>query len=52
MLNVVGRCASCGEQKLQIRENVNKRIGTCENLVLFILFFLTSPQIEKGDDGH
>ena len=31
MLNEVGRCKSCGEQKLQITENVNKRIGVCEN---------------------
>ena len=37
MLNGVGRCTSCVEQKLQIRENVNKRIGMCENLVLFCL---------------
>ena len=29
---------------LQIRENVNKRIGMCENLVLFCL---TSPKVEK-----
>ena len=28
-LNEVGRC---GGQKLQISENVNKRIGMCENL--------------------
>ena len=34
-LNEVGRCTSCGEQKLQIRENVNKRIGMCENLFYF-----------------
>ena len=54
MLNEVGRCTSCGEQKLQIRENVNKRIGMCENLVLFCLnckkdiySFNTSPQVEK-----
>ena len=32
MLNEVGRCTSCGEQKLQIRENVNRRIGMCEYL--------------------
>ena len=36
MSNEVGRCASCGEQKLQIRENVNKQ-GMSENLVLFCL---------------
>ena len=36
-LHEVGRCTSCGEQKLQISENVNKRIGICENLVLFSL---------------
>ena len=54
MLNEVGRCTSCWEQKLQIRENVNKRIGICENLVLFcisckkdIYSFNTSPQVEK-----
>ena len=54
MLNEVGRCTSCGEQKLQIRENVNKRIGMCENLVLFCLnckkviySFNASPQVEK-----
>ena len=54
MLNEVGRCTSCGEQKLEIRENVNKLIGMCENLVLFCLSckkeiysFLTSPQVEK-----
>ena len=35
MLNEFGRCTSCGEQKLQIRENVNKQIGMSENLVLF-----------------
>ena len=35
MLNEVGRCTSGGEQKLQFRENVNKRIGMCEYLVLF-----------------
>ena len=52
MLNEVGRCTSCGEQKLQIRENVNKPIGICENLVLFcfsckkdIYSFNTSSQI-------
>ena len=37
MSNEVGRCTSCGEQKLQIRENANKRIGMCENLVIFCL---------------
>ena len=54
MLNEVGTCTSCGEQKLQIRENVNKRRGMCENLVLFCLSckkdiysFNTSPQVEK-----
>ena len=53
MLNEVGRCTSCEEQKLQIRENVNKRIGMCENLVLFCLScekdiysFNTSQQVE------
>ena len=61
-LNEVGRCTSCGEQKLQIRENVNKRIGMCENLVLFCLcckkdiFILLKSSSrkgkEKGDDGH
>ena len=57
-LNVVGRCTSCGEQKLQISENVNKRIGMCENLVLCCLgckkdiySFLTSPQVEKEEQG-
>ena len=54
MLNEVGICTSFGEQKLQIRENVNKRIGMCENLVLSCLScekdiysFNTSPQVEK-----
>ena len=49
MLIEVGRCTSCGEQKSQIRENVNKG-----NLVLFCLgckkdiySFNTSPQVEK-----
>ena len=37
VLNEVGRCTSCGEQKLQVRENVNKRIGIYENLVLICL---------------
>ena len=37
MLNEVGRCTSCGVQKLQFRENANKRIEMCENLVLFCL---------------
>ena len=32
LLNEVSRCTSSGEQKLQIRENVNKRIGMCETL--------------------
>ena len=42
------------KSKLQIRENVNKRIRMCENLVLFcfsckkdIYSFNTSPQEEK-----
>ena len=42
------------KSKLQIRENVNKRIGMCENLVLFCLSckkdiysFNISPQVEK-----
>ena len=42
------------KSKMQIRENVNKRIGMCENLVLFCLTckkdiysFITNPQIEK-----
>ena len=42
------------KSKLQIRENVNKPIGMCENLVLFCLSckkdiysFNTSPQVEK-----
>ena len=42
------------EQKLQISENVNKRIRMCENLVLFFLScekdiysFNTSPQVER-----
>ena len=50
------------KSKLQIRENVNKQIGS-EDLVLFCLSckkdiysFNTSPQVEKekkkGDDGH
>ena len=54
MLNEVGRCTSSGEQKLQIRENVKKRIVMCENLVLFCLIcnkdiysFNISPQVEK-----
>ena len=54
MLNEVGRCTSCGEQKLKIRENVNKRIWMCENLVLFCLncekdiySFNISPQVEE-----
>ena len=58
MLNEVDRYTSCGEQKLQIRENVNKRIGMCENLVLFCLScekdiysFNTSPQVEKEKKG-
>ena len=50
------------KSKLQIRENVNKRIRMCENLVLFCLsckkdiYSFISPQVEKGkkkgDDGH
>ena len=54
MSNEVGRCTSCEEEKLQIREKVNKRIGMCENLVLFCLSckkdiysFNTSPQVEQ-----
>ena len=54
MLNEVGGCTSCGEQKSQIRENVNIRIGMCENLLFFCLSckkdihcFNTSPQLEK-----
>ena len=54
MLNKVGRCTSCGEQKLQIGENVNKRIGMYESLVLFCLnckkdiyAFNTISQVEK-----
>ena len=42
------------KSKLQIRENVNKRIGMSENLVLVCLSckkdiysFNTSPQVEK-----
>ena len=42
------------KSKVQIRENVNKRIRMCENLVLFFLSckkdiysFNTSPQVEK-----
>ena len=42
------------KSKLQIRENVNKRIRMCENLVLFCLSckkyinsFNTSPEVEK-----
>ena len=41
------------KSKLKIRENVNKRIGMCENLVFFlsctkdIYSFNTSPQVEK-----
>ena len=42
------------KSKLLIRENVNKRIGMCENLVLFCLSckkdiysFNINPQIEK-----
>ena len=53
-LNEVGRCTSCGEQTLQTRVKVNKRIWMCENLVLFCLnckkdiySFNTSPQVEK-----
>ena len=36
------------KSKLQIRENLNKQIVMCENIVLFCL---RSPQVE-GDDGH
>ena len=46
--------STLNEQKLQIRENVNKRIRMYENLVLFCLSckkdiysFLTSPRVEK-----
>ena len=53
-MKLVCGCTSCGEQKFQIRENVNKRIGMWENLVLFcisykkvIYSFNTSPQVEK-----
>ena len=63
MLEDVGRCSSCGEQRLQIRENVNKRIGMCENLILFCLsckegylFFSYKSSSrkgkEKGNDEH
>ena len=57
MLNEVGRCTS-GVQKLQFKENVNKRIGMCENLVLFCLsckkdiYSASRKGKEKGDDGH
>ena len=54
--------STLNEQKLQISQNVNKRIRICENPVIFCLSckkdiysFLTSPQVEKekkGDDGH
>ena len=46
------------KSKLQIRDNVKKRIGMCENLVLFCLSCkkdIQSPSRkgkEKGDDGH
>ena len=51
-LNEVGRCTSYGEQKLQISENVNKRIGMCENLALSYKKDIY-PKVEKeGDDGH
>ena len=58
MLNEVGRCTSCGEQKLQFRENVNKRTGMCENFVLFCLsckkdiYSSGRKGKETGDDGH
>ena len=56
MLDEVGRCTSCGEQKLQFRENVNKPIGMCENLVLFCCkkdtYSSSRKGKEKGDDGH
>ena len=52
MLNEVDRGTSCGERKLQIRENVNKRIGMCENLVFFCLnckkhIYSLTTQVEK-----
>ena len=54
MLNEVGRWTSCGEQKLQIKKNVNKRIGMCGNLVIFCLgctkdiySINTNRQVEK-----
>ena len=34
------------KSKLQIRENVNKRIGMCENLILF--FPLVEKEKKKG----
>ena len=34
------------QQKLQIRENVNKRIGMCEN------FKSSSRKGKEVDDGH
>ena len=46
------------KSKLQIRENVNKRIWMCENIVLFCLSCkkdIDSPSRkgkENGDDGH
>ena len=56
MLNEVGRCTSCvggGGGGLQITENVSKRIGMCENLVLFCINCKNSRKgKEKGDDGH
>ena len=60
MLNEVGRCTSCEEQKLQIRENVNKRIWMCENLLYClncekdIYSFNTASRKgkEKWGDGH
>ena len=40
MSNEVSRCTSCREQKLHIREKVNKRIT--------LFYFNTSSQVEKG----
>ena len=58
MLNEVGRCMSYGEQKLEFRKNANKRIGMCENLVLFCIsckkdiYSSSRKGKEKGDYGH
>ena len=51
MLNEVGRCTSCREQKLQIRENVNKGIGMYENLVLFCLHCKKDIYSYKSSSG-